>query len=505
MVRRILIFVLLLVIGFAFWANAKDVPRVILHQGYLTDTSGGPVNGSVNMSFGIYDVESGGSPLIEEDIGSVEVKDGFYVLEIGKTINLMSIFADKYDLFLEVRINNEALQPRQRIGSVPFAFTAYDVVGDIHPVSISIGDTKIIDENGRWVGDASSIPGVKQITVNLPLTGGTITDTGSIGINKADASTDGYLSKEDFATFLAKQNRVVGVCDVGTCIQKINEDGSVECGICGGGGDSVSITGTNGVVVSPDPITSSGTISLASNYIDGSVYDSRFVNENQVDSITSAMITDGTITDKDLSTGNYTNITGVGTLGSLTVSGNTYLAVSSGSVGIGTASPRAKLDVAGDIKASGQLISGVATGTAPLSVTSTTVVSNLNADMVDGWHASVVLTGDAVELWGTDQTSWVEIYKWRVDFDSVPGNTLTGLGYVVSSGSSLSGRIRFLVNRVQVEDDCTFTATGSQTPLDCPVIKYTKPAGIGEISVEIRKDLSVSGSVYYGNNTLVLK
>lgn len=35
----------------------------------------------------------------------------------------------------------------------------------------------------------------------------------------------------------------------------------------------------------------------------------------------------------------------------------------------------------------------VATGTAPLSVSSTTVCTNLNADLLDGKHASEFLTG----------------------------------------------------------------------------------------------------------------
>ena len=59
-----------------------------------------------------------------------------------------------------------------------------------------------------------------------------------------------------------------------------------------------------------------------------------------------------------------------------------------GSVGIGlTMSPTAKLDVNGDIRGN-QIISTAASPTAPLNVTSSTVVPNLNADMVDGQHAN---------------------------------------------------------------------------------------------------------------------
>ncbi|MDI3544555.1 MAG: hypothetical protein PWQ28_836, partial [Candidatus Woesearchaeota archaeon] len=71
----------------------------------------------------------------------------------------------------------------------------------------------------------------------------------------------------------------------------------------------------------------------------------------------------------------------------LNLANNLY--VSSSNVGIGTSSPGQKLDVSGgNIRTTGQLISTVATGTAPLSVSSTTLVTNLNADLLDGQQGS---------------------------------------------------------------------------------------------------------------------
>lgn len=67
---------------------------------------------------------------------------------------------------------------------------------------------------------------------------------------------------------------------------------------------------------------------------------------------------------------------------------------SSGKVGIGKNSPSKTLDVSGDIQQSGQIISTVSTGTAPLAVSSTTTVSNLSADMVDGVHQSSLVRND---------------------------------------------------------------------------------------------------------------
>ena len=72
-------------------------------------------------------------------------------------------------------------------------------------------------------------------------------------------------------------------------------------------------------------------------------------------------------------------------------SADQFLVRASGGVGIGTNSPGTMLDVAGGaIRTDDQLISTVAEGTAPLAVSSTTLVSNLNADLLDGLHASEI-------------------------------------------------------------------------------------------------------------------
>lgn len=57
-----------------------------------------------------------------------------------------------------------------------------------------------------------------------------------------------------------------------------------------------------------------------------------------------------------------------------------------GLAGIGTDSPRAKLDVAGNVYSTGFFYSTVGTGTAPYQCSSTTLNTNLNADMLDNWH-----------------------------------------------------------------------------------------------------------------------
>jgi hypothetical protein len=47
--------------------------------------------------------------------------------------------------------------------AVPYALVARDLVGDIHPRSVSIGPRAVIDAGGRWVGDGAGIQGPKGV------------------------------------------------------------------------------------------------------------------------------------------------------------------------------------------------------------------------------------------------------------------------------------------------------------------------------------------------------
>ena len=74
----------------------------------------------------------------------------------------------------------------------------------------------------------------------------------------------------------------------------------------------------------------------------------------------------GTSISGTLTTAAQTNITSVGTLSSLSATGNVS---------------------GGNITTAGQLVSSIVTGTAPMVIASTTKVTNLNVEQVDGFHA----------------------------------------------------------------------------------------------------------------------
>lgn len=82
---------------------------------------------------------------------------------------------------------------------------------------------------------------------------------------------------------------------------------------------------------------------------------------------------------------------------------NLIMCTGGGLAGIGTDSPRAKLDVAGNVYSTGFFYSTVGTGTAPYQCSSTTLNNNLNADLLDGYHQTAFSMG------------WTSSTKYRVD------------------------------------------------------------------------------------------
>ena len=79
-------------------------------------------------------------------------------------------------------------------------------------VNIPTGSTYKI--NGVPIGAGSGT--VTSIATSSPLSGGTITTTGTISITKADTSTDGYISSTDWNTFNGKQGAYTNLSSIGT-------------------------------------------------------------------------------------------------------------------------------------------------------------------------------------------------------------------------------------------------------------------------------------------------
>jgi hypothetical protein len=98
------------------------IPHLINYQGKLTDTSNNPLTGTYAITFKIYDAETAGNLLWEETQAGVVIQKGIFSVLLGSVANLGLAFDKPY--FLEIKVGNEVMTPRQRITSAGYAFKA---------------------------------------------------------------------------------------------------------------------------------------------------------------------------------------------------------------------------------------------------------------------------------------------------------------------------------------------------------------------------------------------
>lgn len=101
---------------------SAQIPRILSMQGVLLDASNQPLaDGMYNMTFRIYDAQSGGSMLFEEYF-AVPVTDGNYLALIGEKNALTLAFDKPYWLSVTPDGGKEA--PRMQLTTSPYAFKA---------------------------------------------------------------------------------------------------------------------------------------------------------------------------------------------------------------------------------------------------------------------------------------------------------------------------------------------------------------------------------------------
>jgi hypothetical protein len=107
-------------LGLSFTASAGSPPYVPV-QGVLTDSSGSPLDGSVDVRFAIHDSASGGSELWSET-QTVLVENGLFTVYLGQSTPLdLSIFRTYDDLWLGTQVGADPEGPRIYLGSTPYS------------------------------------------------------------------------------------------------------------------------------------------------------------------------------------------------------------------------------------------------------------------------------------------------------------------------------------------------------------------------------------------------
>jgi|GEM_PF-1150100 len=119
-------------------------PETLTYAGKLAQ-DGEAFDGSADVTFELYDAETGGQAVWSEAFDQLDVSDGRFIVELGAT-NPIAETLDGNRFWLEVSVNGQALSPRSAVGSVPYAIKAGDAqtVGGMDAAQLS--DTRDLEE-----------------------------------------------------------------------------------------------------------------------------------------------------------------------------------------------------------------------------------------------------------------------------------------------------------------------------------------------------------------------
>lgn len=201
------ILVALMLVVFRAWAMPAaphQGPGVISYQGTLTEPGGQPVDGDLDMTFGLFDVSTGGTALWTEahaGANAVPVSDGLFNVLLGSLTSIPSTVWDHASLFLEVTVGGEVLAPREAVGSVPHAL--YAVHADLaYNLSAADGDpvhAATVDDDGAVHiegGGEASLAGGGRLVLGPTSDGNLVLDGNEMMARNNGAATTLYLQQE---------------------------------------------------------------------------------------------------------------------------------------------------------------------------------------------------------------------------------------------------------------------------------------------------------------------
>ena len=402
------------------------VPPLIPYSGVVGSVSGLQSATDANITFLIYKDEQGGEPLFAETQTVALDSAGHYKAQLGATLANgipLELFATGEARWLEVQIAGEMPQPRVLLASVPYALKAADAATlDGMPASAF-----------ALAGTRSAANAVPSITPNLATD---VTTTGGIA---------GYVPKFSGASSVIDSPVFISGADVGIGTTTPTS--------------TLDVNGTafvSGALVSGD-MTANGTLELAATgtATASTGYGSQIIKMyTSAYNSTSKAVVNPRFEWEALATGNNTAAPSatLNLLSSTTSAGATETGFYFNANGTMNFAPGQTLPavtgnetVTGTLSAS-QLTSTAATGTAPLKVTSTTQVLNLNASLLGGLSASAFATHAANTFAGNQfigGTGAAGNYGLTVNQPSQTGilveSVLTGVGAGIDLQTTGSG------------------------------------------------------------------
>ena len=149
----------------AMWAisvptSVAAVPDGIDYQAYLTNADGSPVDSSVTIAFGLYNVDIGGVPLWS-DSQSVMVEQGLFSVVLGNPVNPFPAGLFDGPVYLGMFVAGEEVLPRRPFTSSAYSFKANDAD------TVDGVDAGDLDQSGDVAGLQADIGGVETDVVTL--------------------------------------------------------------------------------------------------------------------------------------------------------------------------------------------------------------------------------------------------------------------------------------------------------------------------------------------------
>lgn len=244
-------------------AVAEAVPLQLAHHGQLLDADGDPITGTQNITFRLWDADTGGSEVWSEVI-SVAVVEGHY----SALLNLGSVgrdtLRDEPSLWLELEIGGSPLLPRQPVAASPYALvadTAENLAGGtVDAASIAVNGTTVIDGSGSWTGAAGSI------------------DWSAISGVPADQDTLGGLSCADESLAKWDASSSQWTCATDLVLTSVQVLGMVDGAVLDLGAGS-QVAGTN--IATVDDITWGNLDGIPAGFADG-IDDDTVLTDSQV-------------------------------------------------------------------------------------------------------------------------------------------------------------------------------------------------------------------------------
>ena len=140
--RHLIYFFAICVLTFSIIGNVNaQVPQTISYQGLLTTSSGAPIaDGNYNLTFSLYTVPTGGTPIWTETQSSVPVSNGTFSVILGSITPFTGVnFAQQ--LYLGITKDSDPeFSPRSALTSAPSSLAPWGISGsDISYMSGKVG------------------------------------------------------------------------------------------------------------------------------------------------------------------------------------------------------------------------------------------------------------------------------------------------------------------------------------------------------------------------------